>query len=975
MAFVFNKNKRFNTYLQHCEGWYNFTIGFKTETGSVDRAISFKGGRVFVHKTTPEAAEVILRFSTNKTLWEMLLITPNEMLSLILNNKMILDGNIAYLQLFNYYVSLLLGKVHGKMLTVKNKKYIKDKKQLKGHANTDYSSRMKERSRNPLKAGSIDRNVKYLNDPYLGEYTLADFPRLERMLEKHFTAKPVVCIERPRLLTEWFREHGFETDKEEHCWIPVLRQAMAFKHLMDKKKPVIAEGSILAGTTTSKEPAGVLLYPDAHAGMLWGELNSLEHRTLNPYSISPEDALTLHRDIFPFWIHRNFKEYVRSNNDYPLCMKIEERWVYYFVWKSVGISHTIPDYPSILGRGTTGIIKEIDERLGSLDRKTDMDKINSLTAMKITLEGLNIYASNLAGEARRRAALEDDTSRRDELVEIADICDRVPRNPAATLHEAFQVIWIVWIALHMENTNTGLSMGRLDQWLNPYFINDMQEISSGEKRQSYIKKAIELTGCLLMRGTDHLPTVPDIGNYLFGGSSSDQAVTLGGITPGGDDGVNDMTYIFLKATEMLSIRDPNINARFHPGTNSDTYLKRLCEVNYTTAATPSMHNDSAVFLSLADKGYEERHIHDWSATGCVEPTLSGRHMGHTGSILMNMVSALEMALNNGRHPHMNQQFGPETGDIEKDQFPDFEDFFRAFTEQQRFLIDQSVMLNNLLAQAHAVLRPTPFLSSLIDGAIENGIDVTRGGARYNSSGTSNIGLADVTDSMMVIKKLIYDEKAVSFRELKKAIDSDFSRNPALMSIVRRKVPLFGSGDREAMEMAQRIASFIHEAWSTHTNFRGGPYTAGFWSMSQHVAYGTLSGTLPSGRLDGRAFTPGLTPQPGASKNFLDNIHDVAQLIPGSMDNNIAFNVKLSPDVRDTREEIVNAMHSYVRTYFDLGGMQMQFNVINSDTLRDAMANPEKYQNLLVRISGYNAYFVTLNREMQMELIERTEFGL
>ena len=171
-----------------------------------------------------------------------------------------------------------------------------------------------------------------------------------------------------------------------------------------------------------------------------------------------------------------------------------------------------------------------------------------------------------------------------------------------------------------------------------------------------------------MRGTDHLPLVPDIGNYLFGGSSSDQAITLGGVTPEGHDGVNDMTYIFLKATEILSIRDPNVNARFHSGINSDAYLKRLCEVNYLTAATPSMHNDQAVFASLQKFDYSIEDTRDWAATGCVEPTLSGKHMGHTGSILMNMVAGLEMALNNGRHPLMKWDLGPKTGSPEKGDF-------------------------------------------------------------------------------------------------------------------------------------------------------------------------------------------------------------------------------------------------------------------------------------------------------------------
>jgi formate C-acetyltransferase len=350
-------------------------------------------------------------------------------------------------------------------------------------------------------------------------------------------------------------------------------------------------------------------------------------------------------------------------------------------------------------------------------------------------------------------------------------------------------------------------------------------------------------------------------------------------------------------------------------------------------------------------------------------------MGHTGSILMNMVAALEMALNDGRHPGMNWRPGPSTGSVEQNDFASFDDFFNAYAVQQRFLIDKAVELNSMLADAHTRLRPSPFLSSLISGSIESGSDVTRGGAKYNTSGTSNIGLADVTDSLMVIKKLVYDEKKLTFPELKKAVDSDFNGYPEILSIVQNRVPLFGSGNPEALSMANRVIDTVYGCYSRHRNYRGGRYTAGFWSMSQHVAYGSLSGALPSGRRAGKSFTPGLTPQPSASKNFLDNIQDVARLNHIHMDNNIAFNVKLLPVSNDSREKTVDTMHAYVKSYFRLGGMQMQFNVITSDVLKDAMAHPEEYRNLLVRISGYNAYFVTLNREMQIELIERAEYGL
>ncbi len=974
MAFLFNHRKRLNSYLRHDSGFFDFTVGFASDDGTVNRATSFRNGRAAAHTHIPSGAGVVLRFRDRHTVMEMLRITPNETLMLILHNKMVLDGDIGCLQIFNFYVSLLMGKRHRRMLAKQQEREMEERRRSHGPAPDAAERPVKAKKRLELPRESFGAGVRYCADPCLNDHSLDDFPRLRKMLDRHFSVMPEVCVERPRLLTQWLRDNGFETDAAGRPWAPELRQAMAYRHLMANRKPVIAEGDLIAGTTTAKEPTGVVLYPETHGCLLWGELASVQDRPLNPYRILPEDIEVLHRGVFPFWMGRTIKDYVRINRKSPLCLRIDERWVYYFAWKSVGISHTVPDYPRVLEKGTLGIMEDIDRRLAGLSSEEAGGRA-ALEAMRIALEGVNLYAANLSAEAARLASAEADAVRRAELERLAAICSRVPARPPETLDEAVNAVWIIWVALHMENVNTGLSMGRLDQWLQPFFLRDMEKIGDDDARREYIMHSLELAGCLLMRGTDHLPLVPDIGHYLFCGSSSDQAITLGGVTPGGEDAVNDMTCIFLKATEMLSIRDPNVNARFHPGANGDSYLKRLCHVNYLTSATPSMHNDAAVLSALSSGGHAAEHDRDWSATGCVEPTLSGRHAGHTGSILMNMVSALEMALNNGRHPHMTERLGPETGDPARGDFASFDDFFDAYAAQQRFLIDKAVELNNFYAEAHAALRPTPLLSALTDGCIAAARDVTRGGALYNTSGSSNIGLADVVDSLMAVKKLVYDERKVSFDELKRAIDSDFRGADSLRALIGTSVPLFGSGSEEALEMARRVMSLVHGSYAAHRNFRGGHYTAGFWSMSQHVAYGNLSGTLPSGRIRGKAFTPGLTPHPGASRSFLDNIRDVARLDPRCMDNNIAFNVKLVPKAGESMDEIINAMYSYVKAYFDMGGMQMQFNMVSSATLRDAMAHPENYRNLLVRISGYNAYFTTLNREMQLELIERAEYGI
>jgi formate C-acetyltransferase len=954
--------------LKSRDGWMNFAVGVRTASGSVRRSIHFRDGKVRVRREIPAEVDTVLEFADEATLRAMLDLTPEEVMNLLLKNRLALQGNLTTMSKFNFLLSAVLAAKHRRMTAKKARQAARDGAGANG---ADARGAAKLAARHVARpAGPRDEGASHLGDPYFSGLSLDDFPRLRRFLDVHFAQKPEISVERAALITQWARENGFERDARGGSWAPELRQAQILRHALANKAPRVRAGDLLAGSTTDKE-IGVVLYPETHAGMIWGELLSVPQRRLNPYDVSAEVRDALHHDILPFWEKRNVREVVRREQGNPLCQRLDERFAVYFLWKTVAVSHTIPDFPKLLELGAEGISEEIRRAPPGAGDQPQLTR----EAMIVALEGLCAYADNLAAEAQRQAEGEADPTRRAELTALAEMCAHAPRRPARTLHEAINAIWIAWVALHMENTNAGLSLGRLDQWLQLFFERDLAAIPDPAAREAYIRRAIELVGCFYLRCTDHLPLVPDIGNFLFGGSSSDQAITLGGLTPDGRSAVNDMTYVFLKVTELLNIRDPNVNARYCPGVNSDVYLKRLCGVNFLTAATPSMHNDRAVMASLAEFNYAPEHLRDWSATGCVEPTLSGRHMGHTNCMMMNVVAALEMALNNGRHPLMNWDVGPKTGAIGDGSFPTFDDFYRAFAAQYRFLIDQSCEYNNLLGLAHGRIRPTPLLSSLIDGCIAKGLDASKGGARYNSSGAACIGLADVTDSLMAIKSLVYDQRKVTLADLKRAVDANFVGHEALHATIVNKAPKFGSGDPDALAMARRVAKFTHDCYGAHPNYRGGRYTAGFWSMSNHVAFGCLTGALPSGRLAGKPFTPGLTPQPAASDNLLDPLRDVAALPPEHMNNNIAFNVKIVPGADDTPARAIDRMFQYVKTYFELGGMQMQFNVVTSAILRDAMAHPEQYRNLLVRISGYNAYFVTLNRELQLELIERAEYGI
>ncbi len=966
LAFCFSNVKSCNRYLKTVDGWDNFSLGLRTEDWKVAQSVWFCDGKATVKKGI-EGVDTELILQDTKVLAEMASLPPNEVLNLMLKNKMSSSGNMSNLQKFNMMISVLMKNKQIKQMA-KQKSDARIIGQEIGKNEVDTLPAKKEF----IKAKNVDKGVKFIcDDPYLSKYSLADFPRLQKFLDIHFNETPAVCTERALILTNYFRENGFETKKDGTPWLPELRQGYAYKHLMENKKPIIRKDDLIAGTTTTKE-IGVPLYPDASGTLFWGELLTVSERMLNPYAkLSEQDIDDLNANILPYWRSRNFREWVRDKYDNPLCQQLDERWAVTFLWKTVALSHTVIDYPKLLEKGLIGIIAEIKEEMAKSDNT--QSKNDTLRAMILCYEGIIEYSRHLAKQCSQDALEEKDPARKKELEHLAAVVSHAPEYPAQTLDEAINAIWIFWVAIHMESTNAGFSIGRLDQFLQPYFEADMAKLSTEKEKKEYLKHAIEIIGCFYMRCTDHLPTIPDIGNYLFGGSSSDQAITVGGITPAGEDAVNDMTYIVLKVTEIVAIRDPNVNARYNNKKNSQTYLKRLCEVNVNTTATPSIHNDEMVMKSLEDFHYPAEDLNNWAATGCVEPTLSGKHLGHTNCMMFNMVAAIEMALFNGYHPLMRWHLGPKTG--EADSFKNFEDFFTAFSTQLKFLLGLACQYNNYLGEAHSVLRPTPMMSAVIDGCIEKGLDCTKGGAKYNTSGIACIGLADIVDSLMAIKTLVYDQNKYTLKEVCEALKVNFVGDEPMRKEMLNSVPLFGSGSDEAIIMANRVTKFVKETLWEIKNFRNGRYTAGFWSMSNHVAFGTLTGALPSGRLAGKPFTPGLTPEAHASHSLLDNIKDVAKLNPKNMNNNIAFNVKVSPSAHDTHEQVVNHLYTYAKAYADLGGMQMQFNVVSSQTMRAAMKNPDAYRDLLVRISGYNAYFTTLNLDLQLELINRADYNI
>ena len=936
---------------------FEAVMEFVTHDGQTGAHVVFKGGKARVRSGPAEQADVTARF---KSLADMRRFFAGEdSFNMLLDKTLQLEGNLSYLFKFGHISADVSGA--GKQISDDGSG---------GPGTGGWPSRWQEMrcypAGEPCGAGEVPGDeAAHLDDAHLAAYTVDDFPTIKRLLWEYRVARPAICSERPRQLTEYVLAARQEGRADE----PVsLRQARGLNHILSNKRPIIRDGDLLAGTTTS-HPVGVIIHPELGGTGIWPELLTVTSRELNPYTITEEDIQVLDRQVFPFWMEDNLREWTRRENNRPDALELDERFVFYFMWKTQAASHTVIDVPRALGRGLDDLCAEASRREGDSDEPS---KQAFYRAARVAMEGVLTYSENLAREAERQAE-QADSGQREDLLELARICRKVPARPAETLHEALQAIWTLFIAQHQENMNAGMVVGRLDTVLQPFLDREMRGAVEPGQKEARVRRALELTCALMLKLTDHLPLVPDVGNRLFGGSSENQVITLGGLNPDGSSAVCDMTWVLLKATEMLHLKDPNVNARFAPGVNSEAYLRRLCEVNLLTGATPSLHNDDAMVPALVNQGFSLEDARDWTATGCVEPTSCGRHFGHTNCMMFNLVAPLEMALHDGVHPSLGEQVGPRTGDPAG--FGSYEAVWGAYKEQLGWLMDKSVEANNMLGRAHQAVKPTPLLSALFTGPMEAGRDVVDGGAKYNTSGAAMIGLADVVDSLAAIKTLLFDDGSVDMATLRQALEQDFEGHELLLARILKKVPKFGQDHALTNGIAREVMDFVYQRYQAQPHYRGGKYLPGYWSMSNHVAFGLLSGALPSGRRRGKPFTPGLTPSHLSGAGLTEQIRSVAGLDGLKTPNNIAFNVKVVPGGRDTHAQVVRRMAAYAGAFFSLGGMQMQFNVVSSDTLRAAMENPDEYGDLLVRISGYNAYFVQLNRDIQRELVERAEHDL
>ncbi|SDU28468.1 pyruvate formate lyase family protein [Desulfobacula phenolica] len=797
----------------------------------------------------------------------------------------------------------------------------------------------------------------------LKEYTPGNLktklPLLDTLLELHRSATAAVDIERAKYMTAYLKE-------TEHLNLPMpVRRAEAVAGYLSNREICFHDDNMLGGATTAKA-LGAPVYPEFFGLSIWPELGTISTRKDNPQFLDKKDADILNFDVFPYWMEKSMSEEVRKVD--PFRQGLLEKMIIYTIAKAATISHTTPCYELVLEKGIQRIMEEAANK--EEEQGNDKEKLFFYRSVRIAMQGILDYAANISREAARKADNETDPERKKNLQSIAEICKRVPAKPAETYHEAVNALWICQVCVFAENSNMAINPGRLDQILYPYFIRDY------ESGVLSIEEALNISGSLWFKIADNVNLVPEAAEKLFGGAGAVPAVTLGGVDKKGNNAVNELTYVLLKITELLPIRDPNVNARFHPEKNPVEYRNEVSRVILTNKAIPAFFNDIQNIRTLVNQGETLEHARDYAVIGCVELGSAGRDYSASSSIFMMMYTILYMTLHNGRTTVTGEKpLWKATGN--PSEFNTFEDFWDAYAEQTRLMAENAISLNNTYGKTHQQFLPTPLLSAIFKGPLDKGKDLIQGGAIYNSSGVTHIGFPDVCDSICAIKDLCFNENDtgmnLSLAELVEAVDNNFKGHELLCAYLKNKAPKYGTDHPVAVDISGRLIDLGYEVFNTKQNYRGGNYRVAYWTMTNHAGYGSVTGALPSGRKANIPFSSGITPASQIDTCLTTALNCVAGLnskhIPGAY----ALNMKFSPV--ECSLENADRFGSVVQAYMEKGGQQVQFNIQDYKTLEEARADPDSHPHLLVRVSGYSAYFKSLNEAMKDELIMRSQYKL
>jgi len=707
--------------------------------------------------------------------------------------------------------------------------------------------------------------------------------------------------------------------------------------------------------------------------------DTMPERKINPYQIDPEDKTILRKELLPYWKGRTIVDRLEkalldqglySKNMHKLVLALPANTSRQVLMVSTAATiasyqgHVILDYERVLKKGLTGIRAEVEEQRNG-NGSLPVEERDFLDSLLISLEGVGIFSQRLAQRIEQEIKQERDPGRKAELEVMHDNCIKVPLEPAETFAQAVQSIWTVKTAVELAHPVNLHCFGRLDQILFPYYQKDL---ALGRITREQARELLE--ELLLKVMSQNIRPESNILANFYHRYLGSTPVTLGGLTPEGKDGTNELTYLFLEAASR-SKAITNISIRVHPGT-PDALLHKLAEELHNGTSSYALFNDQVNIQAMKNRGFAEADARDYAVMGCVEMTCPGK----TGSMSANALllsRLLDLTLRNGDSRLLAafiRDEGLKTGD--PDSFGSFDELLAALQKQGKHLIKKIVDASNLRDRLFAELMPAPYISAFIDGCLEKKKDVTRGGGKYDLSGISMINsIANLTDSLYVLKKLVFEQKKYTVKELLEAVDHNFIGHEQLYREIKNLAGKWGNGNPETDLLARSVMQALFQETYNHRSFKGGPFVVYVISMTTHTIDGRLSIASPDGRKAATPYAASCNPYNVERAGVTAVLRSVAAL-PFQHVMGCAVNVKFHPSGIGENQEARAKWVSLIKTYFQLGGAQLQPTVASAEMLKCAQKDPDSYRDLIVKVGGYSTYFVDLGREIQEEVIARTE---
>ena len=778
-----------------------------------------------------------------------------------------------------------------------------------------------------------------------------------KLKENFLKQVPSISVESARVMTEIAKANpGIH---------PATLRGLSFKACCEQAPLVIQDHELIVGNPTGAPRRGSFS-PEIAWRWMRDELETIAYRPQDPFYISEEDKKYMKEELFPFWESKSLDEYCEGQyREAGLWELSGESYVSDCSYHAVnGGGDSNPGYDVILmKKGMLDIKAEAEAHLEALDydNPEDIDKIYFYKSIIDTAEGVMIYAKRLSEYAAQKAAQETDPKRKAELLKISEVNARVPAHKPETFWEAVQAVWTIESLLVVEENQTGMSIGRVDQYMYPYFKADLE----AGRMTEY--EAFDLAGCMLIKMSEMMWITSEDASKFFAGYQPFVNMCVGGVTREGFDATNDLTYLLMDAVRHVKIYQPTLATRVHTK-SPQKYLKKIVEVIRAGMGFPAVHFDDAHIKMMLAKGVSIEDARDYCLMGCVEPQKSGRLYQWTSTAYTQWPICIELVLNHGVPLWYGKQVCPDFGPLEK--YDTYEKFDGAVKEMIKYVTKWTNVATVISQRVHRDHAPKPLMSLMYEGTMESGKDVASGGAMYNfGPGVVWSGLATYADSMAAIKKLVYDEKKYTLAQMNEALVAEFKGYDQIKADCLA-APKYGNDDDYVDMICADLVHFTEVEHRKHKTLYS-TLCHGTLSISNNTPFGQLLGASANGRDAWMPLSDGISPTQGADyKGPTAVIKSVSKMANDMMNLGMVHNFKIMSGLLDTQEG-ENSLITLLRTANTLGNGEMQFNYLDNATLLDAQKHPEKYRDLVVRVAGYSAFFVELCKDVQDEIISRT----